>query len=342
MTHRRKVILDVDTGTDDATAIILAMLSDRVELMGLTTVWGNKPLPDTTEQTLMIVELMGSGVPVYAGCPGPMVRGLYPQAHIEHKRVAKDEKGNSFGYHDDFKLPKPQLTVQKEHAVRYLIDACRQAKEKITLVAVGPLTNVGTALRIAPDIVEHIEEIVVMGGGIHQSNSTLCAEGNIFHDPEAAEIVVRSGALVTFITLDATHRAALPKEYIEKCEALGNPVGDFFAEILRQRIRVYNVLQPLWRPDIAPIHDAVCIAYLTDPTVIPDMRKVHLSVCLDHGNGAGAFLIDTRHFHLPENATVAYDGSWEAFGRVVMDTLSRTKEMSWESAGKRGPKPDGE
>lgn len=287
----------------------------------------------------MIVELMGSTVPVYAGCPGPMVRGLYPQAHLEHERVARDENGNTFGYHDDFKLPKPQLAAQKKHAVRYIIDTCRQMNEKITLVAVGPLTNIGTALRIAPDIADCMEEIVVMGGGINQSNSTLCAEGNIFHDPEAAEIVVRSGAKVTFITLDATHRAALPKEYIEKCEALKNPVGDFFAEILRQRIRVYNALQPLWRPDIAPIHDAVCIAYLTDPSVVTDKRSVHLSICLDHGNGAGAFLIDNRKVHLPENAEVAYDGSWEAFGRVVMEILSRTEDMSWKEHKEKGGSP---
>lgn len=325
--QKRKVILDVDTGTDDATAIILALLSPEIELLGITTVWGNLPLPITTEQTLMIVELMKKRTPVYAGCPGPMVRELYPQAHTEHVRIAKDEKGESFGYHDPFRLPKPKAAAQSQHAVEYIIETCRTSQEKVTLVAVGPLTNIGMALRIAPDVVENIREIVVMGGGITQSNSTLCAEGNIFHDPEAAELLLRSGADVTFITLDATHRAALPVEYVEKCQGLGNPVGDFFADILRQRIRVYNKLQPLWRRDIAPIHDALCIAYLLDPAVIPDMRRVHLSVCLDHGNGAGAFLVDTRHFHLPENAAVAYDGSWEKFGELVITALQRTKTL---------------
>lgn len=331
---KRKVILDVDTGTDDATAIILAALAPKIELLGITTVWGNLPLSVTTEQTLMITELMKKDIPVYVGCPGPIARGLYPQAHKEHRRVAVDAKGKEYGYHDLFQLPRPLAQAQRQHGVDYIVETCRTSREKITLVAAGPLTNIGMALRIAPDIVKNIREVVVMGGGITQSNSTLCAEGNIFRDPEAAEILLKSGAPATFITLDATHRAALPVEYVDRCRGLGNPVGDFFAEILRQRIRVYNALQPLWRGDIAPIHDALCVAYLLDPAVIPDMRRVHLNVCLDHGNGAGAFLIDTRYYHLKENANVAYDGSWERFGEVVMDTLEKAEGLFWKGEEK--------
>lgn len=164
-----------------------------------------------------------------------------------------------------------------------------------------------------------------MGGGIRESNSTLCAEGNIFRDPEAAEIVLHSGAKVTFIPLDATHRAALPSEYIGMCRDVGSPIGDFFAEMLQQRIRAYNAMQPLWRLDIAPIHDALCIAYLIDPAVIADMRQVHLRVCLDRGEGAGAFLIDNRHFHRLENARVAYDADSGRFGEIVMGLLNKTR-----------------
>ncbi len=162
-----------------------------------------------------------------------------------------------------------------------------------------------------------------MGGGVDQSNMTPTAEANIYHDPEAAQIIVESGVKTTWVTLDATHKAALPKEYVGYCRELNSPIGDFFADMLVERIRVYNLLQPLWTKDIAPIHDAMCIAYLVDPAVFDDLRFVHLDISLDHGAGAGTFLVDHRNFHLPSNAYVTYSGDQKRFGEIIMDILRK-------------------
>lgn len=317
--------MDVDTGTDDATAIILAALSDKIDLIGVTTSWGNRELPITTKHTLMVIELLKMNIPVYAGCVGPIARHLYRQDLEMDEVIAYDENGERVVYHDDFHLPEPQMKQQKKHAVHYIVDTLRATEEPITFVSVGPLTNLGLALRIAPDIVRNLVEVVIMGGGIMESNMTICAEGNIIHDPEAAEILLSSGVKVTVIPLDATHRAALPGAYVEKCEQLGTPIGDFFAELLRRRIKTYNALQPLRRPNIAPIHDALCIAYLIDPGVLKDVQHVHLHISLDHGRSVGACLIDRRFFHKPENAYIALNADCDIFGRIVMETLQLQK-----------------
>jgi len=322
----RKIILDVDTGTDDATAIILAALSKDIDLIGVTTVWGNREIDITTKHTLMVTELIDRDIPVYKGCSGPMVRHLYRDLPPEKAELPEpfDEKG-PVAYHGDFNLPEPKRVAEDIDAVTYLIKTLRTTKEKITLVPVGPLTNIALALIIAPDIVENIEEIVIMGGGMTQSNATTVGESNIVNDPEAAQIVNLANVKKTWVTLDATHTASLPAEYIEFCKNLHTTIGDFFADMLVERIRVYNKMQPLFVKDIAPIHDALCIAYLIDPSVLDDLRHVHLDICLDRGPGIGAFLIDNRHFSLKPNAYVAYSGDRDKFGQIVMDVLKNSQ-----------------
>lgn len=316
-TEKRRLILDVDAGADSAAAILLAALSERIELLGLTAAWGGIARSDTAKQVLMLAEFLKCRAPVYAGCPGPMARGLYRQTRGE---AAGREDGVPAGCLDELHLPDPKARVQEKHAVEYLVEACRSAEDKLTIVAAGPPTNLGVALRIAPDIAEHIEEIVVVGGGVGQSSGTLCAEENMLRDPEAAEIVVKSGAPATFITMDAAGQAALPKEYIEKCRALKNPVGDVFAELLRQRLQLQSL-------DAAPLCAALGIASLIDPAVITQARGVHLSVCLDHGKGAGAFLTDARPQPLPENARVASGADSGKLGQIVMETLKSAKGL---------------
>lgn len=325
----RKIIMDVDTGTDDATAIMMASLCKELDIVAICTGWGCRDLETTTRHTLMIRELMGESMPVYKGSPSPMVRDIYPPCPpvFQSAKVGIDENGKSFSYHDDFELPLPKTRVEDKNAVAFYLDFLKTTQEKITIVATGALTNIGYALKIDPSIAKNIDEIVIMGGGISEFNISTCAEANVFRDPEAAQIVTYCGAKITYLPLDATHRAALPKEYIEKCEKLHTPAGEFFAKMLRSRIKAYNNLQPLWRSDIAPIHDAVCVAYLIDPLVLKDVRYVHLDISLDMGKSAGAFLIDTRHFHAPENCYIAYDADVNRFGKVVMDLLNSEAEI---------------
>lgn len=320
---KKKIILDVDTGTDDAVAIIAAALSPSLELMAVISEFGNNSLENTTRNTLQVIELLGLDIPVYAGCPQPMCRKLYYAFDAgQHKSRGVDKDGVSFGYHDDFALPPPVRKAESLNGVTYLIETLRRTAEKLTLVACGPLTCIGIALRIAPDIAQNIEEIVLMGGGINESNITLAAEANIWHDPEAAQIVMLAGVKTTVLPLDATHRAALPGTWAEHFAALHTSVGDFIAEMLRRRIMVYNALQPLHSINIAPIHDSLCVAYLLDAQVLDDLRPCHLDICLDHGAGAGALLVDTRHNHEPFNVQLAYSGDPQRLGKLLYDIVA--------------------
>jgi inosine-uridine nucleoside N-ribohydrolase len=133
MVDKRKVILDVDTGTDDATAIILAALTDKIDLIALTTVWGNKPISITTKQTLMITELVKKDIPVYAGCHCAMTRDLYKIYIPTLTRIGIDENGVAFGYHDEFRLPEPTIKAKVKHAVQFIIDTCRESQKKSLL-----------------------------------------------------------------------------------------------------------------------------------------------------------------------------------------------------------------
>ena len=205
-----KVILDVDTGSDDAVAIMAAALSPEIELAAICTVWGNQPVDNTTDNTLRLVDAMGLQVPVYKGCATAMVKYL-TQDYVENKkREPVMYNGKPFVMHSEhLDLPEAKSVPQALPAACFYVDYLRKTQEKVTLIPVGPLTNLGLALRIAPDIVEKIDQIVVMGGGSKITNCNPWSESNIWHDPEAAQIVANCGAKVVWVPLDATHRACI-------------------------------------------------------------------------------------------------------------------------------------
>ena len=187
-----KMILDVDTGSDDAVAIMLAALHEDVELLGITTVAGNKGLNFTTDNTLRVVDLLGMNIPVYKGCQSSMVCTLLPNRHGSYNGMTGvsedkvDENGEVITYHHDC-LPIPPATskAQSQNAVFWLIDTLMKSEGDIVLVPTGPLTNIAMAMRIEPAICSKIKEIVFMGGGFKIFNSTAAAEFNIWIDPEA-------------------------------------------------------------------------------------------------------------------------------------------------------------
>jgi len=213
----RKIILDVDTGTDDAMAIILAALASDIDIRAITCVHGNLPLQNTVENTLRVVQMLGLDVPVYAGCPEPMVQRLIPgraynvRRRAAHQTGATDAAGKKVGAHEDYlPLPKAEIAAAETHAVSFLVETLR--KEKLTVVAVGPQTNIAMALRMDPTIAENIEELVVMGGAVAVGNATQSAEANFFWDPEAASIMLKADTKITVLPLDATSlRFFLPR-----------------------------------------------------------------------------------------------------------------------------------
>lgn len=327
---KRKLILDVDTGSDDALAIMAAMLSPEFEIVGVCSVNGNRPLINTTENTLRVVELLGGKFPVVRGCATPIAATLDP---LRYERMRKNESatdettGEKITYHAEY-IALPPATIKPlpgYNAVTWYIDTLMNTKEKITLVLVGPLTNFALAVRAEPEIVKNVEEIVIMGGGHDQRNSTSGSEFNIFIDPEAAGIVFDCGAKITLMPLDATHKANMRPHHRDLFKSWHNTVGDFVATEIEDRLKAYNTLQPLHEPDIAPIHDALCVLYLLDPTIITNMKFMRCDVVCG-GMADGQTLFDTRYFNdAPKNVHVCLDTDEEKFANMLIDILSRAK-----------------
>ena len=318
----KKVILDVDTGSDDACAIMLAYLHKEIDLVAVCTVNGNQPLKNTTENTLRIKDLLKADFPVYRGCDKPFVHHLvYPHMDMTKNADYTDENGNKVHIHTEyFDLPKSVSKIEDKHAVLFYIDYLMNSKEKVTLVPVGPLTNLAVALAIEPRIVEHIEEIVIMGGGSGITNCTLASEFNIFIDPEAAQKVLCCGAKITMVPLDATHSAYITMDNAEELRSFHNPVADFAADLIETRVRVHDECQPLEVPHACALHDPLCIAYLIDPDVLSDIRFLHVDVSLS-GLTEGMTVVDQRGLQDNRNVYYAFKGNPEKFARIFIDTL---------------------
>ena len=251
MAERRRIIIDTDPGQDDAVAILLALASPELEVLGITAVAGNVPLDLTQKNARKICELAGRpDIPVYAGSVRPLVRPLVTAEYV-HGKTGLDGPD----------LPEPTMPLQEVHAVDYLIDTLR--REEVTLCALGPLTNIAQVLIRAPEVAGNIREIVAMGGGLFEGgNTTPAAEFNIYVDPHAADVVMRSGRPVTLLPLDVTHKCLTTRERVEAFRAIGTPVGTAVAELVdffeRFDIEKYG-------SGGGPLHDPNVIAWLLDP-----------------------------------------------------------------------------
>lgn len=249
----RKIIIDTDPGQDDAVAILLALASPEIEVLGITCVAGNVPLAMTQRNARMICELAKRpDIKVFAGCDRPMRRKLVTAEHVHGKTGL-----------DGAELPEPVMPLQERHAVDFLIETLRaETPGSVTLVPIGPLTNIATAMQRAPDIIPRIGQIVLMGGAYFEvGNITPAAEFNIYVDPEAAELVFASGAPLTVMPLDVTHRALTSRAWVEGMRAMGR-VGqavaswtDFFERYDREKYGSHG----------APLHDPCTIAWLLRP-----------------------------------------------------------------------------
>ncbi|MEM1386174.1 MAG: nucleoside hydrolase [Pseudomonadota bacterium] len=251
----RKIIIDTDPGQDDAVAILLALAApDALDVLGITAVAGNVPLELTARNARILCELAGRPeMLVFAGCAAPMTRDLVTAEHVHGKTGL-----------DGYDAPEPTMALQADHAVDFIIDTLRREPPgSVTLCPLGPLTNVATAFRRAPDIVARVGEIVLMGGAYFEvGNITPAAEFNIYVDPEAADIVFQSSVPLTVMPLDVTHKALTTKPRIDAFRAMGSEVGravaawtDFFERFDMEK----------YGSEGAPLHDPTVIAYLLQP-----------------------------------------------------------------------------
>lgn len=263
----RKIIIDTDPGQDDAVAILLALASpDEIEVLGITAVAGNVPLALTAKNARIVCELAGrTDVPVYAGCDKPLNRPLVTAEHVHGKTGL-----------DGPVLPDPQMPLAEGHAVDFIIDTLRAEEPgTVTLCPLGPLTNIATAFRKAPDIIDHVQEIVLMGGAYFEvGNITPTAEFNIYVDPEAADIVFQSGNPIVVMPLDVTHKALVTKSRNDAFRALDSKVGhavaemtDFFERFDKEKYGSAG----------APLHDPCVTAYLIRPELFSG-RRVNVEI----------------------------------------------------------------
>ena len=303
------VLIDCDPGQDDAIALILALASPELELLGVTTVAGNQTLEKTTANALRVLELAGRGdVPVAAGADRPLVRELV---------VAADAHGET-GL-DVPALPPPRGRPLEQHAVDFLAEQVLGSDRPVTLVPTGPLTNVALFLARHPDAAARVGRIVLMGGAIAEGNMTPSAEFNIWGDPEAARRVFESGLDVTMVGLDVTNRAVLTPEHADHLRATGR-VGAVAAELLD----FYQGFYLEWYDfGGAPIHDAVAVAHVARPGLITTIER-HVAVELGSGLCRGRTVVDMRRRIVTPapNAKVAVDIDAPAFVELLLERLS--------------------
>lgn len=325
MNQKPKIILDVDTGSDDAIAIMMAELASPLDLVAVCTTW-NQPIENTTDNTLRVLQLVESRVPVYKGAPTAMVKYLSPlRARGGRTNPKFFKNGKTVQLHQDFtNLPKSNKKIEKEDASSFYVEYLNTTETPITLVLCGPMTNFALALTMDPAIVRNIKEIVIMGGGYATSNVTLSAESNVWRDPEAAEKTINCGAKITLIPLDATHQALLSKQDCTRLRDIGTPASIFATEMIEHRIEVYDQTQPLHGKGVAPIHDALCIAYLIDKSVLLNVRHCHCEVDCSDGPGQGTTLIDNRVRAEPPNINLALGADKDLFLELLEIVLNNT------------------
>jgi inosine-uridine nucleoside N-ribohydrolase len=245
-------ILDCDPGHDDAIALLLALGSPELELVGVTTVAGNQTLEKTTANAIRVLDHLGrANIPVAAGSPRPLVRPAYVADYV-HGVTGLDGPD----------LPPAAREPAAEHAIDFI--AARLAERPLTLVPTGPLTNIALLLARYPELQDRIVRVILMGGAIAEGNVTPAAEFNIWADPEAAERVFQSGLDVTMVGLDVTHKALLTQQHVDRLAAAGRAgrlVSDLYGFYVQFHRSQYG-----W--DGTPVHDAVAVAQAIDATIL--------------------------------------------------------------------------
>ena len=337
----KKIILDCDPGSDDAIAMMLAIKNENIDLLAVTTVNGNRIVPKTTENALRLIQFMGVDIPVYRGCEEPIICNEIPGRKPDLPRVTRND------CHGDF-LPLPAATIkpQPEHAVFFLTKKFMESEGDITLVCVGPLTNIAMALRIEPRLKQKIKEIVIMGGGHRGANAAAAAEFNFYAAPEAAKIVMDSPIPKVILPLDCTWRACMTEEECRKLASLGTPPAKLAAHLVQLRIdnlkvndiskhnydlrhtpgTVASAMLYRYDNDRAPIHDALAVAYVIDPTVVTELADANVDIDISGGICDGRMVADfhnTKKGKDPVTAKVALNADGRKFSAMIMEALGK-------------------
>ena len=252
----RRIILDTDPGIDDALALFLALASPEVQLEAVTTVSGNVDVAFTTYNALTLLELAGrTDIPVARGCDRPLIRQPFNAAFVHGD--------NGLG---GLQLPEPSIQPLAAHAIDVIIEKVMAAPGEITLVAIGPLTNIALALRREPRIVQQVREVVIMGGALRvPGNDTPAAEFNIYVDPQAAHIVLHAGWPIRLVSLDVTTQTQMQREQVQMLTRSESPVMRAIKQMLDYS---FDVFGPAYGVGDFQMHDPLCLAAAFQPDLI--------------------------------------------------------------------------
>ena len=311
MTQPQSLIIDTDPGQDDAVAILLALASPEINLLGITTVAGNVPLGLTQENARKICDLAGrTDMQVFAGLDRPLVRPLVTAEHV-HGRTGLDGPV----------LPDPETPLQEQHAVDYIIDTLRREPAgSVTLAPIGPLSNIAMAMQRAPDIIPRIRQIILMGGAYFEvGNITPAAEFNIYVDPHAAQVVFASGVPVIMMPLDVTHKALTRTDRVAALRAIGNRTGVAVAEMLEFFERFDEAK---YGSDGGPLHDPCTVAWMIAPDIF-NGRPCNVEIETASPLTMGMTVVDWWQVSSrPHNALVIGDLDADRFFALITERLA--------------------
>ena len=316
---KNKIILDCDPGHDDAIAMMLAWGNPNIDLLAVTTVAGNQSIEKVTHNALAIADVCNMKDLIIAkGCSRPIIR-----AEMQNAVSIHGESGL-----DGAKLPQPVHALDKRNAVQVIIDTVMQNPPcSITLVPIGPLTNIALATRLEPKIVSRVKEVVLMGGSSYIGNCSAVAEFNIKADPEAAYIVFNEKWPITMIGLNLTHQALATNEVMSKIAALKNKPAEIICDLINFFGKNYQKEQGF---DAPPVHDPCAVAYVIDPALIKT-RRVPINIELNGTYTSGMTVCDFRKAHYENCHTqLGLELDTKRFWELITDAVSRIGESGFQ------------
>ena len=310
---RKNIIIDCDPGIDDAIAILLAAANDdKLNILGITTVTGNQSIEKVTTNALKLVSFLNRDIKVAKGADTPLIR---------EKRVVESVHGKTgMG---NYELPEPSSKIASENAVEFLKNTLLSSNEKITLVPIGPLTNIALLFKVYPEVKEKIDEIVIMGGAISGGNVTPTAEFNIWADPEAAKIVFASGVRIVMNGLDVTHSAGLYRDDVNELLKSKGRVSNMCGEILSFYFNGDHVKNGTF----TPIHDACAIMYLLHPELY-SYKYMPVDVDCSFSLNRGMTVGDNREWikYDESNPKVLMDIDTVKFRELLLEAIYKLDE----------------
>jgi inosine-uridine nucleoside N-ribohydrolase len=300
-----KIILDCDPGVDDAIAIITACR--WTEIIGITSVSGNVSVEHTTSNALKMKELLNIEAPIHIGASRPIASEPFHASHVH----GQTGLGNT-------DLPEPDGTADSDDAVAFILEKTRE-EEGIHLIPIGPLTNIALAIKADPSLVNRVASITLMGGGAGIGNVTSAAEFNVFADPEAADLVFRSGAPLNMLGLNLTHQVLMGSVHADYCYALNTPVGKTAGDLLNFNGRTHGTEKGA---NLGAMHDPCAVLAVTHPDLFTSKLR-SVVVELEGSHTRGQTLVDEREWvETEKNCNVYYEVDSEKVIELILQAVS--------------------